>query len=66
MTEYHYLIFKPVVLMAYSNTTIYGGNEYDKSGHLFSLINLKHLMVLFKCISLGLHLLMSTCIYKVL
>ena len=30
-----------------SNTAVYGGNEYGKSGHLSIFISLKHLKVLF-------------------
>ena len=31
------------------NTTVYGGIEYGKSGHLYTLTSLKHLMMLLKC-----------------
>ena len=34
--------------MVYSNTTVYGGNKYDISGHLHIFTILKHFMLL-KC-----------------
>ena len=34
--------------MVYSNTTVYGGNQYGISGHLHIFTFLKHLMLL-KC-----------------
>ena len=41
MTEYHHWINGQVHL--YSNTAVYGGNEYGKSGLLSIFILLKHL-----------------------
>ena len=35
--------------MVYSNTVVYGGNEYGKSSHLSIFPSLKQLMVLLKC-----------------
>ena len=35
--------------MVYSNTIVYGGNEYGKSSHLSICTSLKQLMVLWKC-----------------
>ena len=32
--------------MVYSNTVVYGGNEYGESGHLSIFTHLKHLMML--------------------
>ena len=32
----------------YSNTAVYGGNEYGNSGHLHIFAFLKHLMMLLK------------------
>ena len=34
--------------MVYSNTTVYGGNEYGISGHLHIFTFLKHLILLFE------------------
>ena len=45
MTEYHILINR---LTFYSNTAVYGGNEYGKSVHLSIFTLLKHLMMLLK------------------
>ena len=36
--------------MAYSKTTVYGGNEYGKSSHLSIFTSLKHLMMLLSAI----------------
>ena len=36
--------------MVYSNKAVYGGNKYDKSGHLSKFTSLEHLMMLLKCI----------------
>ena len=52
MTEYHQLI--TVRLNFYSNTAVYGGNEYGKSSNLPIFTLLKHLMMLL--IFLFLHL----------
>ena len=52
MTEYHHLIncqTYNVHCMVYSNTAVYEGNEYDKSGHLSIFTSLKHVMVLLRC-----------------
>ena len=35
--------------MVYSNTTVYGGNKYDISGHSHIFTTLKHLIMLLKC-----------------
>ena len=39
---------KAVWLTIYSNTVVYGGNEYGESGHLSIFTVLKHLMMLLK------------------
>ena len=47
MTEYHHLINHQTY--GYSNTAVYGRNEYDKSGHFSIFAFMKHLMMLFNC-----------------
>ena len=42
--------------MVYSDTTVYGENEYGKSGHLYIFTSLKHLMMLWSAIFLGLNI----------
>ena len=53
MTEYHDLINGQATF--YSNTAVYGGNEYGNSGHLSNFTLLKHLMMLLKYNFSGLH-----------
>ena len=54
---------KSVWLTIYSNTVVYGGNEYGESGHLTIFTLLKHLMMLLKYKFFGasfLHLIKDT------
>ena len=54
MTEYHPLINSQTHLL-FQHSSLWGENEYGKSGHLAMFTLLKHLMVLLKYSFSGLH-----------